>query len=149
MSIFDVVFPQITIGEGFLKQADALAYDILHLTEALEDFTVPLANSLSFVVIPSIRENFKVGGRPPWDELKSGTQKNRIALGYLPDVPKLMQTQTLYEAATSKGIWRIERTTAYVKADEFDSRVPYGHFHMTGTRKMVARPFMEIQPEDA
>src|SRR5687767_7819156 len=57
----------------FKPSISILARDLRNLSLALRDFTTPLQRSVREVMIPSIRENFQRGGRPPWPRLAQTT----------------------------------------------------------------------------
>jgi len=87
-------------------------------------------------MIGSIDKNFKAGGQPTrWAPLKASTIARRRGGSSRP----LMDTGTL---KNSIG-WRVTGNAVSIAPS-----VAYGKYHQTGTRNMVARPFIMIQDED-
>lgn len=122
------------------------------------DLKVPLRNAARTVVRPSIRLNFEVGGRPPWEPLseytidqKKGNSRPLIRTGHLRDV------------ASSWQIWTFTENSATIRS--LPSSAWYGNVHQKGHRKMgagakstgtygigyvniPARPFITLQKSD-
>jgi len=75
----------------------------------------------------------------PWAELKSRTEPPQ----------KLVRTGKLKAAATGDVVagasQEVQARIAQWSIDESD--VPYAIFHMTGTKKMEARPYFEVTSE--
>lgn len=135
-----VEFPTITFDPGFFRDIGALQAAIELLGRQLDDFREPLQAALEIVIIPSIRTNFDVGGRPKWRPLSEPYRTYRLP------GPILVQSGALRTAATSIGNWTV--TPNAVELTGIDS-VKYASYHQSGTRKMPARPYVMYQPEDA
>jgi phage gpG-like protein len=135
-----VVFPQISIGEGFYPEVLVFAENIDRLAMALRDFRDPLTESVNTVIIPSISQNFDSEGRPPWAELAESTVEQRGDAH-----PILNRTGSLKSAATSFGIWFITNSEASIQGID---KVHYAKFHQGGTINMPARPFIGYQDQD-
>ena len=121
-------------GNSFNRQAQILAHDIDKLAVDIRSMRVPLRRSVEQVMIPSIRTNFDVGGRPRWQPLAQGTIDNRGS-----SEPILIRTGRLKRTATQKNMWYYYWSSSAnsVTAAEFDERqlskrVPYGIFHQYG-----------------
>src|SRR6266498_896084 len=114
-------------------------------------FRAPLERSVRLVMIPSIEENFIVGGRPPWAPLSEAKLKKRLSKGTLGGFSNdiLIETGTLFEAATRLARWTI---TPYSAAfSNLPSRAWYGKLHQDPSNYRVdfpARPFVVMQGED-
>lgn len=132
-------FPKITFDPKFFRDIGAVQAAIELLERDLNDFREPLQISLELVIIPSIRKNFQVGGRPKWQPLSEPYRSYRLPR------PILVQTGALRAAATTIANWRVDHDSAEMIG--VDS-APYAGYHQTGTRIMPARPFAMYQPED-
>lgn len=109
------------------KAMDTLALDI-------SSFKEPITKSIKGVMIPSFRENFDVGGRPPWEPLAEYTIKLR---GY--DAwPILVRSGKLKADATSLHIWTITPTSASIQS--WPQRSWYGVIHQAGYGSATAAP---------
>lgn len=142
----EFMWPVIHIGdrEGFNKnfeeQVVATVIAGQEVATEFSNFFVPLSRSLQMVLIPSIAENFAVGGRPHWAPLKPETVAKRGS-----SEPILVVTGALRDAVTSRSAW----TVTYVDVFPNDAAIPhYGRYHQTGTRFMAQREFMSFQPSD-
>lgn len=105
------------------KKLDKLGMDI-------RSFREPLHRSIKQVVIPSIRENFDVGGRPAWSPLEFLTSERRTKEGYGAEGPILVRTGTLRKVATQLNIWTIGREVAMVT--DLPDKAWYGKVHQAG-----------------
>ncbi len=85
------------------------------------------------LTLRSVRRNFDVGGRPPWERLKTSTLRNKKGGRILVRTGKLRRSFT---ADVSNSRTQIDNTASY------------GIFPQTGTRKMARRSFMLFQDED-
>jgi phage gpG-like protein len=124
------VFPEyihggIGAGWAITPSLGIVARDMDRLALAIEDLKVPLARSILRVVIPSIRTNFAVGGRPAWQPLADYTVEVRGSAE-----PILFRTGRLREAATSWEIWDVGKTSATIR--EFPPDAWYGVIHQAG-----------------
>jgi len=140
--MFPAAMPKITFGEDFFKQISVLESDIRHLSYRLNDFHDPLETALEFVIIPSIRTNFAVGGRPKWKPLSPITVRARGGL----EGPILYRSGDLYNAATDRSTWTV--TNDMLIMTEIVSKVQYAIYHQLGTRNMAQREFVLYQPQD-
>lgn len=132
-------FPTITFDPKFFRDIGALQAAIELLDRNIQDFKEPLAASLELVIIPSIRKNFEVGGRPKWAPL---SYPYRV---YRQPKPILMQTEKMFRATQSISNWRVTRSEVIMTGV---AGVPYAGLHQSGTRKMPARPYAMFQPDD-
>jgi phage gpG-like protein len=113
--------------------------DFISLAEDISDFHEPMRKVVG-IMRTSIGENFDVGGRPPWQELKPETLARKFGEGIL------IETGALMGAATSEGIWTVDDDSAFI--EELPSDVGYGMYHQVGAGNNPERPFLVIQPED-
>lgn len=150
-----------------------LARDIDKLGLDIRSFKEPLTRAVRQVMIPSIRQNFAVGGRPPWETLAEDTMKLREQGGYGPGGPILVRTGALQRNMGYLTMWTVTSNFATIK--DLPARIWYGKIHQsgygsfgslvrtagsakealaqTGTRhdakiSIPARPFVMFQPED-
>ncbi len=120
----------------------------------IRSFKEPLETSVRDVLVPSIRTNFEVGGRPKWRALEPTTLERRggstDADTYGAGASPLIATGKLMRAATAFARWGYTRETAFFS----NLPVMYGIYHQYGfvnaqTENWVAaRPFLVIQPQD-
>lgn len=137
-----ITFPHVTFTGDFSRDALILADDLQDLARyRIRSFREPLEQSVRRVVIPSIRKNFAVEGRPQWAPLAPSTVLARGASG-----PILDRTGRLKKVATQLNIWKYTRDSATIVG--LDARVKYATYHQSGTSKMPARPFVMLQDED-
>jgi phage gpG-like protein len=125
-----IFFPAISIIAGKLETFGA----------SIQDFTEALEDVIEKVMIPSFQTNFAVGGRPPWEPL-SDAYSERKSGGSI-----LVLSGALRGAATSRDIWTVDDTAAWI--DGLPEDVWYGMVHQDGSATTPARPFILIQPED-
>jgi phage gpG-like protein len=124
------IFPEyihggIGAGWAITPSLGIVARDMDRLALAIEDLKVPLARSIMQVVIPSIRTNFAVGGRPTWEPLADYTIEVRGSAE-----PVLFRSGRLRDAATSWQIWDVGKTSATIR--EFPPGAWYGVLHQAG-----------------
>lgn len=114
-------------GWSFYPAPGIMARDVNKLGLELESFKEPLRTAIKMVMIPSIRKNFRVGGRPEpgWDPLAPYTIEVRGNAW-----PILIRSGALMKAATSFSIWTITKETASIR--EMPTRVWYGNIHQGG-----------------
>lgn len=103
-----------------------VARDIDKLGLAYTSFREPLARAIKLVMIPSIRKNFDVGGRPPWEPLAEATIEMRGGEAW----PILRRTGKLRRAATSFKIWEVGKNSATIR--KLPENVWYGYVHQMG-----------------
>jgi phage gpG-like protein len=111
-----------------------VAKDVDRLADVISSFREPLSRSVKRVVIPSIQENFRAEGRPPWDPLAERTVSMRKSSG-----PILRRTGNLERAATSFDIWAIGDTSATVRS--LPPGAWYGAVHQSGYAGGAGRGF--------
>jgi phage gpG-like protein len=135
----------------------------------IRSFREPLRRSVLKVVIPSIRTNFEVGGRPKWRDLTANTLAARKYEGYGP-TPILVRSGMLRRVATQLNIWTIDAEKAMIT--DLPQKAWYGKVHQAGAGATTtftvtntstgieetfeeegeggipARPFVVLQPDD-
>jgi phage gpG-like protein len=118
---------------------DAAAGDFDGFAGALDNLRGGLEKVIREVAIPAMATNFEVGGRPPWEPLTADTIDIRGS------AEPLVRTGRLYSGSQAMGNWSISDSEASmagaVGAD-------YGKYHQDGTKRMVARPWATLAPED-
>lgn len=114
------------MGWSISPSIGLVAKDIEKLGLKLEDLREPITKSIKKVMIPSIRRNFDVGGRPAWDALADYTVNVRGD-----DGPILVRTGKLKHGATQFGIWTITDTSASIRS--LPSSIWYGAIHQAGS----------------
>lgn len=119
----DLVFE----GWQFTPSIGLVAKDIDRLGLDIRSFKEPLTRSIKRVIIPSIRKNFEVGGRPAWEPLSEATIKLR---GY-EAWPILVRTGALKRGATQFNIWDVSQTSAAIR--KLPDKVWYGVVHQQGS----------------
>jgi phage gpG-like protein len=102
-----------------------VAKDIDKLGLSIQSFKEPLTRSVKQVIIPSIRKNFDVGGRPPWEKLAEYTIEVRGS-----SIPILVRTGKLRRGASQFNIWTINQQSATIK--KLPDAVWYGAIHQAG-----------------
>lgn len=132
-------FPRIYFDPKFFRDIAAISAAAELLGRNLDDFQEPLRASLELVIIPSIAQNFAVGGRPKWKALSYPYVIMRRP------APILIQTGELFQATQSMQNWDVGANSVSMNGI---SSVKYANYHQTGTRKMPARPYVMYQPED-
>jgi len=105
------------------KKLDKLGMDI-------RSFREPLHEAVKTVMIPSIKKNFVVGGRPKWEGLAPTTVKRRTKEGYGGVKPILVRSGTLKRVAGQINIWTIGREVAMVT--DLPDKAWYGKVHQAG-----------------
>lgn len=113
----------------------------------------PLEESVRSIAIPSIIENFEVGGRPPWTPHSDQTELRRDREGTLGGEPQdiLIESGTLFGDATKLARWTITGEEAYIS--NLPSRSAYGRFHQTGAEmarggSLPRRPWASVTTQD-
>jgi phage gpG-like protein len=121
-----------------------VAAELIGFGGSLRNFKEPLNEAVREVVIPSIRKNFDVEGRPPWEPLSDVAFIMRDYYGF-DSGPILDRTGKLRATATSPGIWTIGYNEAAVR----HFPLWYGLLQQEGNDyDLPSRPFMLLQPED-
>lgn len=107
----------------------------------------PLWDDIGHLSVNSVRENFRVGGRPnKWPantaatvvrkaRSRRGASRRRAIAGNKP----LIDTGRLLNSIN----YRTRRDSVVI-----GTNVDYGIYHQTGTRRIPARPFMLLQESD-
>lgn len=101
------------------KKVDRWAIDI-------RSFREPLKRSIQRVMIPSFRQNFATGGRPPWEPLAEATIRKRNFSAW----PILVRSGKLQRGVTTLKIWTITPAAATIK--DLPDRIWYGKVHQGG-----------------
>ncbi len=116
------------VGWEFQPAPGIIAKDIDRLGIDIRSYREPLTRAIRRVMMPSIRKNFDMGGRPEpgWDPLAEYTIKQRNGSAW----PILVRSGSLRRVATSFSIWSINEQTAAIK--ELPSKVWYGNLHQEG-----------------
>lgn len=112
----------------------------------VKSFKEPLKRAVKQVVIPSIRTNFDVGGRPSWPPYADSTKEFHEMLGEPLSSSMLVKSGTLRATMGLQSIWTITRDTASI--EDLPSAVWYGKLHQGGNKNLPARPFVLLQPKD-
>lgn len=115
-------------GWSFTPSPGIVAADIKKMGLQLESFKVPLTTAIKTVMMPSIRKNFDVGGRPEpgWDPLAEYTIERRGGSAW----PILVRSGNLMKVASSFQIWSIGQESAAIR--QLPSKVWYGNLHQEG-----------------
>lgn len=130
MSMFDF---------GFDSSPIQVAADLIGFAGDLENMQGALEKIVTEVAIPSIRKNFEVGGRPAWPPLAEATIDQKS------NPNPLFRSGTMYSNAQNRSAWDITNSEATLDG----SRVTeYAAYHQTGTRKMPAREWATLQPDE-
>lgn len=106
------------------KDVDRLGLEIANMRE-------PITRSIVQVMIPSIKKNFDVEGRPPWEGLADYTKQVRGNAG-----PVLTRTGKLKRGVTKLHIWKIKDDSATII--ELPPEIWYGAIHQSGYGGMNA-----------
>lgn len=113
-------------GWAFEPSIGMVARDVNKLGLDLENFKVPLTKAIRLIMMPSIKKNFVMEGRPvEWEPLALYTEQQRGSAR-----PILYRTGNLERAASSFGIWTITDTSATIKS--LPSDVWYGAIQQEG-----------------
>ena len=161
---------RVSIDMAFEPSIGIMARRIDKLGLDIRSFREPLRRAVKQVVIPSIRTNFDVGGRPSWAPLSPRTLEQKRGR------QKLVESGKLRRVMGYLKIWDIDRDRAMIT--DLPQEVWYGKLHqggfggatitspgvvnpLTGRRgpsitefasgegySVPARPFIMIQPED-
>lgn len=124
-SIGNIRFDQTILAFDFKPSLGVVAKDIDRLGLDIRSMREPLTRSVREVMVPSIRQNFEVGGRPHWDPLAYATVKMRGSA-----TPVLVRSGNLKRAVTTIKVWTITQTAATIKS--LPAKVSYGNVHQAG-----------------
>lgn len=128
MSLFDLDF-----------QDFGVAADMAGFAEDLDSLKGGLERIVRDVAIPAFATNFEVGGRPAWQPLSDVTIEIRGSS------EPLVRTGRLYSGSQAFSSWNIsDEEAAFMGA----AGAEYGGYHQEGTKRMVARPWAALAPED-
>lgn len=95
----------------------------------IKSFREPLKRAIKQVVIPSIRTNFQVGGRPAWEPWSPATEDIMKKMGKV-SRSILVRSGALMRVMGQQNIWTVTPTFA-VLAD-LPPKVWYGKVHQAG-----------------
>jgi len=131
----------------------------------IRSFKEPLHRSIKYVMAPSLRKNFDVGGRPPWKPLSELTVRKKASMGFKKPADPLIATGKLRKVMGQINIWEINGIEGYAAITTLKG-AEYGLVHQLGREGeligklvdgkivehdlggMPARRFMAFQPED-
>lgn len=117
---------RLDVGWQITPSIGMVAKDVNKLGLEIENFIEPIVRSIRLVMMPSIRRNFVLEGRPEeWEPLALYTQQVRGSAR-----PILFRTGRLEGAAASFSIWTITPTSAAIQSLPED--VWYGAIHQEG-----------------
>jgi phage gpG-like protein len=143
--------PGISFFMEGLGSTEVAAADLRTIGFNIRSFKVPLDRIVRQVMVPSIRTNFEVEGRPRWVPLAEYTMNLKARKGRSEPSRVLVDSGRLRTVATQIGIWKVDRDNAYIQTLK---DAPYGFFHQTGFRsgfsgrQVPARPWALVQDED-
>lgn len=120
--------PAGVVGFDFRPSVGILIRDFNKMELDIRSFRVPLMRSIQQVMIPSIRKNFDVGGRPKWPKLAPYTLERREKEGARGG--PLVRSGKLKKTATQINIWTVTSTFAAIKS--LPENVWYGALHQMG-----------------
>lgn len=119
-------------GLAFIKFEPSLgiaATRINKLGMDIRSFREPLTRAIKQVMMPSIRTNFDVSGRPAWEPLSEATWDMRAKMGYTGgDI--LLLTGNLRQVSSQFNIWTITTTSATIR--DLPQKIWYGKVHQAG-----------------
>jgi phage gpG-like protein len=126
-SISNVRFDRAIQAFEFKPSLGIVAKDIDRLAIDIRSMREPLTRSVRDVMVPSIRTNFDVGGRPGWDPLATSTVMRRGGRAE----PILVRKGALRRGVTTISVWTITQTAATIK--DLPDRIWYGKVHQSGS----------------
>lgn len=144
------------VSFGFEPEPAVLGRRARRLSKALEKTEAPLRAAVRTVMIPSIKQNFEVGGRPRWVSLSEFTTARRGKYGTGTKI--LDVTGKLKQEATTFRAWVFLNDSAVLSTKNFRGELEViGSVHQggsnrtgrDGTVRVPARPFLKIQPQDS
>jgi phage gpG-like protein len=138
----------VTIDLKFTPSVGISARKFDKLKLDIRSFKEPLTRSIREVMIPSIRQNFDSGGRPPWEALAHSTVVTKKG-----DTRPLIRTGELRRQMGYIKIWHIDTEKAFIA--DLPAKVWYGKVHQAGhgattrtvTMKNIATGQMETFTE--
>jgi phage gpG-like protein len=118
------------VSFSFTPSIGLFARDVNKLGLDIRSFKEPLTRSVRQVMIPSIQQNFTVGGRPAWEPLSEATGKIREEAGYGASGPILVRSGALQRNMGFLSMWQVTSTFATIR--DLPSRIWYGKLHQSG-----------------
>jgi phage virion morphogenesis protein len=141
----------VSYSYSFVPSPMILAAELEDMAMGISSMKEPLTTAVRKVMIPSIQENFQMGGRPTWEPLSDATEQIKFAGGY--DTSILVRSGALKQQMGYVSTWQITDTEAYI--DSLPDRIYYGGVHQAGSRSgggrgsnIPAREFAIIQDQD-
>lgn len=122
---------QISLDLTFEPSIGLLARRVDKLGVDVRSFREPLKRIIQRVIIPSIRTNFDVGGRPAWADLAEGTIRQKKTN------QKLVESGRLRRVGTQLNIWHIDREKAAVL--DLPSSIWYGKVQQAGMEASASK----------
>lgn len=116
---------QVSIDLNFEPSVGILARKVDKLGLNIKSFRVPLHDSVKKVMIPSIRKNFDVGGRPKWVPLAMGTIAQKGG-----NTAPLIRDGSLRRQMGYIKIWHIDSEKAMIA--DLPQSIWYGKVHQAG-----------------
>jgi phage gpG-like protein len=110
----------------FKPSLGIVAKDVERFGIDIRSMREPLTRSIRQVMVPSIRKNFQVGGRPGWEPLSAATIRQRGDAW-----PILVRSKRLRRGVTTIKVWSITRTAATIR--DLPDRIWYGKVHQAGS----------------
>lgn len=95
----------------------------------IRSFKEPLTRAIREVMVPSIRRNFDVGGRPAWEPLAEDTLILRQSFGFGGN-KILVRSGVLAGVASQINIWDVSMTSAVIR--DLPNKAWYGKIHQEG-----------------
>jgi phage gpG-like protein len=124
------------IAFDFAPSIGILARDIDKMGVDIRSFREPLMRAIKEVMIPSIRKNFDVGGRPSWEPLSEVTiERGGDQL--------LVRSGKLRRVMGQINIWDVTAESATIK--DLPDHVWYGKIHQGGYGTMQSKIRNEVR----
>jgi phage gpG-like protein len=98
------------------------------------------------VVLPAMRENIALGGRPPFAPLAPSTIARKRAKGNWG--PILVDTGRMLGSLFPGKAGNVMDVDGAAGTGEFGTEISYAAYHQSGTPKMPRRPFAVLQEKD-
>lgn len=134
----------VSFNVDFIPGSRLIGRDLGLMAAGFRTFRVPLTKAVDSVMVQHIIEQFEAGGEPPWEPHADTTSERRGRQGTLGGYPQdiLVESGRLFGAVTRRARWTITGQEAYFS--NLPNNAKYGFFHLTGTPKMSARPFIQV-----
>lgn len=130
-------FPVVEIDTRHLfPQLRATEQALENMRREFRNFREPLKRSVRQVLVPGIKLNYRVEGRPPWLPLAPETVRRRKGKAH----PILVRTGLMRRRSTQINVWHVDRHRAWPRFIDF--KATYARYHQGGTSRMPARPIM-------